>query len=184
MKDDPGRTLACALLFALRCATWATSAREETSPRAPSPTDMPVGQVVLTIHGKVGTRHPVLLDDKTLVALPTTTFSCLDPWDGKKHEFTGVLLSEILGWAGIQSDATRITVTGRNRYSIPIRRVDYEKYRYILAWKIDGHYFGDEEATKNRGFAIVAIDFAKHPQLDPELYKHQLVWQAIDVLVE
>jgi hypothetical protein len=138
----------------------------------------------LTIQGRIGDGSAITLDLATVMDLPAHSFSCVDPWDGKEHRFTGVLLQEMLSRYGIESSSTRVTITAKNKYSIPIRRVDYERCGYILAWKIDGRLFGDDKATKNRGSFIISIDFAKHPELDPQLYKHQLVWQVNGILVE
>lgn len=138
----------------------------------------------LTIQGKIGDGTAITLDLAMVMGLPSHSFTCVDPWDGKEHRFTGVLLQEMLSHFGIDSASTRVTVTAKNKYSIPIRRVDYERCGYILAWKVDGHLFGDDKATRNRGSFIIAIDFARHPELDPQLYKHQLVWQVSGILVE
>ncbi len=150
----------------------------------PLPAGLTVETADLVIHGRLEGGAPVLLDLATILAFPAQTFTCVDAWDGKEHKFTGALLSDILARAGIDKSSARITVAARNKYSIPIRRVDYEKFRYILAWKIDDHFFADDPATKNRGRLSIAIDFSKNPELDPEVYKHQLVWQACDILVE
>jgi hypothetical protein len=140
--------------------------------------------VDLAISGKVGGGAPVLLGLAAVMALPVRSFTCVDPWDGKPHKFTGALLSDVLERAGIDASSYRITVTARNKYSIPIRRTDYEKYGYILAWKLDDALFADDKATKNRGELIIAIDFAKNAELDPQLYKHQLVWQVNGIIAE
>jgi hypothetical protein len=139
---------------------------------------------VVTVRGKVAGGGPVRLDEAAIMALPAATFNSIDPWDRKEHSFTGPLLSDALARAGIDKAATRITVTAKNGYAIPIRRSDYEKYGYLLALKMDGQRFRDQASTANRGLAIIAIDFAKHRELDPELYKHHLVWQVADILVE
>jgi len=140
--------------------------------------------VALTISGKLDTVTSYKFSEAEIMALPQHSFFVVDPWDGKMHEFTGVLLAELLSRAGILKSATKITAIAVNNYEIPIRRVDYERYGYLLAWKIDGHLFAEEKATKNRGFLSIAVDFTSHPELDPELIKHQLVWQLNQILVE
>jgi hypothetical protein len=132
----------------------------------------------LVVQGKIAGGSPLYLDLAAVSALPSRTFTSIDPWDGKEHSFEGVLLSDLMAAVGIDAAATRITVLARNKYSIPIRRADYERYGYILAWKIDGHLFAADESTRNRGVFSVAIDFAGNKALDPNVFKHQLVWQA------
>ncbi len=138
----------------------------------------------LVIRGKVAGTPPLLFDLAAISALPARSFTTIDPWDGKEHSFEGVLLSDLLAAVGIDPAATRITVLARNKYSIPIKRADYEHYAYILAWKIDGHLFAADPSTKNRSVFSVAIDFARNKDLDPILFKHQLVWQTKYITVE
>lgn len=71
-----------------------------------------------------------------------------------------------------------------NKYSIPIRRTDYEKYNYLLAWKMDGQSFTSDAASRHRGFISIAINFSRYPELEPELFKHQLVWQLKEIDIE
>lgn len=165
------RSLACALALVLLSFASAPAGAE--------------GEAVdLVIRGMIGGEAAAQLDLAAVMALPSVAFACVDPWDGKQHEFTGVLLSDLLSRVGIAKAATKITVSAKNKYTIPIRRADYERNGYILAYKIDGRLFAEDKASKNRGTFIIAIDFSRHEDLDPQLYKHQLVWQANDILVE
>ena len=138
----------------------------------------------LTLKGKIGDGSPVPLDLATVMSFPSHSFTSVDPWDGKEHTFTGVLLQDLLSRFNLDASSTRITITARNKYTIPIRRGDYEKYGYLLAWRMDGHLFGDDKATKNRSSFIIAIDFTRHPELEPQLYKHQIVWQVNGIIAE
>ena len=49
---------------------------------------------------------------------------------------------------------------------------------------MDDQLFGDDKATKNRSSFDIAIDFTRHPELNPELYKHQSVWQVNGIIAE
>ncbi len=180
MREDdrqPGRIplAAIGLLACLLCALAPAGGFAEAAQPSPS---------ALSVRIAGGDEAPLLLDEEAIKALPQRSFTTLDPWDGKIHEFSGVLLSVLLEKAGAPAQAAKITVTARNKYTIPIRRSDCEKYGYLLAWKMDGRPFGDDKATRNRGFASIAIDFTGRPELDPELYKHQLVWQVSEIVVE
>jgi hypothetical protein len=138
----------------------------------------------LVVSGKLRGGAPVAFTMAQLAALPAAGFTGLDPWDGKRHAFAGVLLADVLALAGIDAAAVRINVIAKNKYEIPVRRADYEKAGYLLAWSIDGRPFGDNKATSNRGPLAIAIDFGAHPELDPEIYKHQLVWQTVEIVAE
>jgi len=184
----PLRLCRTALLSLLACTAIIASAQGLGRPASLDSIRLPQGLTAqtadLAVRGSIGDGRAVFLDRATVMSFPEHSFTCVDGWDGKTHKFTGALLDDLLERAGISPSATRITVTARNKYTIPIRRVDYKKFGYLLAWKIDDHFFADDSATKNRGMFIIAIDFARHSQLDPELYKHQLVWQVNDILAE
>ncbi len=138
----------------------------------------------LTVRGLVGPGSSVYLDIASIRALPSRTFTCVDPWDNREHAFTGVLISDLLARLGIAPSAVRITVSARNKYSIPIRRRDFEQYEFLLAWAVDGRPLPENPSMKNRSPFCVAIDFGRFPELDPSIYKHQLVWQVNDIRVE
>jgi hypothetical protein len=172
-------------LAILSCVVCLLSSQAKGQPPAlPLPGGLTAQSADLAIHGVTRPEGTILLDLATVMAFPSRSFTCVDPWDGKEHSFTGVRLTDLLEWAGISAQATRITVSARNKYSIPIRRADYEKYEYLLAWKIDGHLFSEDKATKNRGPLSIAIDFGRHSSLDPAVYKHQLVWQVSEIDIE
>lgn len=176
--------LPCGVLALVAAVAVAQGAGKAALDAIPLPTGLSAATADLTIDGKIGGGSAVYFDAATIKSFPAHSFSCVDPWDGKQHKFTGALLSDILSRAGIDASSYRITVTATNKYTIPIRRSDYEKFGYILAWKLDDALFADDKATKNRGKLIVAIDFAKYPELDPQLYKHQLVWQVNGIVAE
>jgi hypothetical protein len=169
-------TLACAVTMAVAQG----SAKASTQPHS----GLTEETATLAIRGDLAGGTTVLLDMATLMSFPAHSFTCIDGWDGKTHKYTGALLAEVLARAGIGTSSTRVTVNAKNKYSIPIRRSDYEKLGYLLAWKIDDHLFSEDKSTKNRGDIIVAIDFASHPELDLQVYKHQLVWQVSGIIAE
>jgi hypothetical protein len=138
----------------------------------------------LTVRGKIGNSETILLDIATLKALPAVTFSSIDPWDGKVHSFTGVQLKDLLVWLGIEPSATSVSLNAKNLYSIAIRRDDYEKYGYIIAYLMDGKEFSADPATKKRGPLSIAIDFTKNKDLPQDIYKHQLLWQLVEIIVQ
>jgi hypothetical protein len=138
----------------------------------------------LVVRGRIVAGATVYLDLQTIMSFPSETFSTIDPWDGKVHRFTGVNLERFLDRLGIEKDAGSLLLKAKNNYSIAIKREDYERYGYILAWAIDGQLFGVDPTTKKRGPVAVAIDFSSNKNLDTEIYKHQLIWHVIDILVQ
>jgi hypothetical protein len=181
--------LACVFVIALLGASGASFAQEqEPVPPAFAAVALPSGlspeTADLVVHGRIGRDSPICLDLKTLMSFPSETFTSIDPWDKKTHSFTGVRLSGLLRRLGIEKEASSLLVKARNNYSTAIKRQDYERYGYILAWAIDGQPFGADPATKKRGPIAVAIDFASNKGLDADIYKHQLIWQVADILVQ
>ncbi|MEI6875886.1 MAG: hypothetical protein WCL50_12255 [Spirochaetota bacterium] len=173
--------MAIAILF----LAPATAEDRRTAPSAFSSIAFPTGlvpeQADLTLRGRIGQSGILCLDLKTIMSLPSITFRSVDPWDGKEHSFTGVSLKDFLAWAGIVDASSSLLLTAKNRYSIPIKRSDYETISYVLAWMMDGKVFSDDPATRKRGPLAIAIDFSKNKTLAMELYKHQLVWQLSDI---
>ena len=153
-------------------------------PSATLPAGLAADTADLIITGKIKQAEPLLLDMKTIKSLPAITFSSVDPWDGKVHQFTGVLLEGILDWIGIEDSAYSLVLTARNQYSVPIRREDYERYGYIIAYAMDGKEFSADPDDKKRGPLAIAIDFTKNKDLAQEVYKHQLLWQLHEIQIQ
>ena len=176
------------MLLSMTLLATSASAQEkqeaaQTSAPIPVPTNMEPGMADLVIKGKINRSGNLYIDLKSLISLPSVSFTSLDPWDGKSHKFTGVLLKDVMTWVGIENSVSTLVLTARNQYSIPIRRDDYEKFGYIIAYRMDGTDFSANPATKKRGPLAIAIDLTKNKKLDPEIYKHQLVWQLAEILV-
>ncbi len=188
VPTKPGyRSPARAALWAA-CVVLLSVPAAAQDPGSGSPWRVPRGLTAetadLTVRGSIGPDSPVYLDAASVRSLPSRTFTCVDPWDNRVHSFTGVLLSDLLARLGVSPSASRITVTARNKYAIPIRRGDYERYEFLLAWAVDGLPIEENPAMKNRRPFCIAIDFARFPELDPSILKHQLVWQVNEILVE
>jgi len=139
---------------------------------------------ILTISGKIASETPIALDLPSLKKLPARTFRANDPWDGAEHSYTGVALKDLLAHAGVRSDAESITLAARNNYSIPILRSDYERYGYLVAYELDGKSLATEPSMQKRAPLMIAIDFRKHPELPVDIYKHQLIWQLVRIVVD
>ncbi len=147
------------------------------------PDSLTVKTADLIIDGSANRDASVYLDLKTIMQYPAESFTSIDPWDGERHEYTGVPLYEMLYYFGIVDGADAVRVKAENGYEVDIRLGDMKKYGYLLAYKIDGQLTGETEGLTNRGDLMVAIDFDDE-ELDPEVRKHQLVWQVSRVVVQ
>lgn len=146
--------------------------------------DIPAEQALLTIviPGEDGPKK-IYLDAQTIIALPSTEFTALDPWGKGRHSYKGVNLHDLILWCHGEESFHSITVAARNDYSIEIQQKDMEKYTYILAYAIDGIVLpGNNDRPRKRDF-IIAIDFDRHPDMEKQVYKHQLVWQVNRIVI-
>ena len=105
------RLLASAFLFLPAITAASQTLGPPSLASIPLPTDLSVEIADLVIHGKVGNGGTVLLDLATVMAFPATSFTCVDPWGGKEHLFTGALLPYLLARAGIEKPATKFIRT-------------------------------------------------------------------------
>jgi hypothetical protein len=109
--------------------------------------------------------------------MPRTSFSGVDPWDGKLHLYEGTLLLPLLERLGAPRGVKALELSAKNDYQVSVRAEDLRAGRYLLTWMLDGATMAEQSGMKRRGALMVAIDFDGNPALDPEVYKYQLVWQ-------
>ena len=138
----------------------------------------------LTVKGLVKTAKPAYLDMETIRALPQRTFTTYDPWDKKTQKYTGVEIYDLLNYLRLEKSATYIEVIAANDYRIPIMIEDLEKYDYILSYMVNGTLYPENKAYKRKGSLAVAINFDGNKDLDIEVYKHQLAWQVVMIIVK
>lgn len=138
----------------------------------------------LTIKGLVKAANPAYLNLETIMDMPQRTFTTYDPWDKKTQQYTGVEIYDLLKYLGLEKSATYIEIIAANDYRIPIKVEDLEKYDYILSYKVNGTLYSEVEAYKKKGSLAVAINFDGNKNMEIEVYKHQLVWQVIMIIVK
>jgi len=146
------------------------------------PASVAPDQVVLRVTGALA-GGSASLDLATIQAFPHVTFTSLDPWVGSPHEFTGVLLLPLLQRLGMATSASVVEVAAANAYKASIRVADMKDHPYLLAYRMDGKLMRDAPEMRKRGALMIALDFDRRPDLDVEVYKHQLVWQVVTIEV-
>ena len=137
-----------------------------------------VENAVLFVSGLPGPETETALDLATLLRFPRTTFRAPDPWDGKIHEFSGVLLYPLLRRLGMKADASSIEVSAKNDYRVTVRVSDLAAVGHLLAYNMDGAFMSDKPELLKRGQLAIAINFPANKNIDIEVYKNQLVWQV------
>ena len=138
----------------------------------------------LTVKGKIKPTDPVFISMDTIMRLPTMTIKTTNHWTGKQETFSGIGFIDLLRLLGLERTATKVEVIAVNNYRITIRLSDIERYEYVLSYMLDGKCYSEYPPEKNKGPIAVAINFDKHPELDREIYKHQLVWFVSTIIVK
>ena len=138
----------------------------------------------LTVEGSLSGKSQVFLSLNTLMAFPQVSFTLVNTWSGKEETFTGTSLIQLLNTLGMKKEATIVEVVAANDYRVLIRRNDIEKIEYILSYKVNHTLYADLPPKQNKGPLAIAINFAKHKEIDREIYKHQLVWFVKKIIIK
>jgi hypothetical protein len=103
---------------------------------------VPAGDVVLTASGPLFLTNTwdeaagaaVFQFDLDMVkAMPATTYTVTDPWLGEKT-YTGVRLSDVLGWLGVDKYATKVVMVCSDGVEFTVQIADAETYPIMLAY--------------------------------------------------
>ena len=105
---------------------------------------VPTGDVALTISGPlfltnkwdVQTNSAAAIfqfDTDMLKALPATTYKVTDPWLGDKT-YTGVRLSDLLAWVGVDHYATKVVVVASDGMEFTVQIQDANTYPIMIAY--------------------------------------------------
>jgi hypothetical protein len=148
------------------------------------PDNLSQAEVVLKVYGKIGKAVPALFDLKTMQSFSADTFEIYDPWDKERQEYKGPRIIDILEFLELDDAAKEIEVVARNNYKIVIHIDDLKRYGHIFSYSMNGKLYSEYEGKKNKGPLAIAIDFEGHPEMDMEIYKHQLVWLVETVTVK
>jgi hypothetical protein len=141
-------------------------------------------KIELTVKGKINKRNPVHFDLKTFLQLKTSSFITKDHWTGEPTEFTGISFIGLLELLGLESTASYVDVIASNDYKVSIKISDLKNYDYLLAYKLNNKLYSEHDPKDDKGPIAIAINFDKHPELDWEIYKHQLVWFVETIIVQ
>lgn len=141
-------------------------------------------ETVLTIDGKLKENELVKFDLNNLLQLPAVTFGVSHPNNGQKSQYTGILLDDFLNHLGLNPEAEYLIVKASNDYKVAIKISDINQYEYLLSYKKDGKFYDQLPADQNRGPLVIAINFDKDPELDYDIYKHQLVWFVENITIK
>jgi len=141
-------------------------------------------KTVLIISGKLksGTKMELNLND--LLGLPQTSFSVTSRRTDKQDTYQGVGLRDLLAYVTEDTANMTVNVVAANDYKALISIEDIQRYEYLLSYKKNGLFYEDLELSENKGPLAIAINFDNHPQMEWEIYKHQLVWFVKEIIIQ
>lgn len=140
--------------------------------------------VALTVKGRIKNVNPVYFELDTFMRLKPEIFETTNHWTDKKEKFTGVEFIYLLKFLGIDDPASIVEVIASNNYRISIKINDLKQYGYLLSYKLNDKIYSEHKPKDDKGPIAVAINFDKYPELDREIYKHQLVWFVETIIVK
>jgi len=142
------------------------------------------GDTELVVMGKLNSISPARFNLCMLKRMKPTSFQIDNHWTGVSQKYTGVAFIDLLRQLGLDESASTATVVAANDYRIAIKLSDLKRYEYVLSYALDDKDYAEHEPSNNKGPIAVAINFGKHPELDWDVYKHQLVWFVTTIIVE
>lgn len=124
----------------------------------------------LTIMGADGTE--TTYSPAQIETLPTYSLITKTPWRDTPANFEGVLLRDLLAAHGL-ADASEITVTAENDYTVSIPREIWEELDVLVATRVDGA----PHTRRARGPIQFVIDMDSYEAHSGAREDH-LVWMA------
>ncbi|WP_088280295.1 molybdopterin-dependent oxidoreductase [Ideonella sp. A 288] len=142
--------------------------------------EAPVGDVVLTVTGKVSTTNRngrALFDMAMLEHMPQASYTTRTPWYVGPRRFTGPLLRDVLQAVGAQGRQLRATALNDYHVEIPVE--DARRWDVIVARLLDGKPM----TVRDKGPLFVMYPFDEHGALRSPLYFSRCTWQLTSIEV-
>ncbi|MGV1795316.1 hypothetical protein [Rhizobium sp. A37_96] len=139
--------------------------------------------VFLTISGKIGRTtnsagNAYEMSEREFLALSTSTVTTSTPWT-PKSDFTGPLLSKLLGET--EAEGKKLRLTAFDNFSVEVDAAYLEKYGTILATSKNG------TRLTIRDFGPIFVMYPRDSfkdELDTPAAASYLVWQLCGIEVE
>jgi hypothetical protein len=112
-----------------------------------------------------------------LDALPQRVTKATTPWYTGEHEFSGVIISDLLDYLGASGES--VTFTALNDYASEIPIAELEDLPVILATRVDGKKL----SVRDKGPLFVIYPFDLDSTLYNEVIFGRSVWQVASVTV-
>ena len=171
-------------LLLVACGAQANSGYAPITTASISPRDaipMPTGTIVLTISGKIAAKNAgdtLVFDIPTLEKLGLVMYTVNDPWLKVSNTYSGVLVSDLLKFAGTFHTATTLHIVALDDYEVDIPIADIQKGPILLATKANDGYM----TVENYGPTRIIYPYDSH-SIEPVAHNDLWIWsiQSIDV---
>lgn len=133
----------------------------------------PGGPVVLSIAAHMGKPQQRLVDFDmaALERLPQLSFTTATPWYGQPTRFSGPLLREVLGAAGVAG--TRLVAVALNDYKVEMPLEDATRHNAIVALRMNDRPM----SVRDKGPLFVVFNYDSAAELRSERYYNRSIWQ-------
>ena len=145
---------------------------------------MPTGDIILRVSGDVSQTNDngsLSFDIATLEQLGLVEYTIADPW--QNHEdvtYTGVLMSDLLEYAGMSDTATNVHMVALDEYAVDISIADMKKWPVLLATRTNNEYMDVESSGPTR----IVFPFQAHKEIDEDTYKVLMIWNLRDIEIQ
>ena len=136
--------------------------------------DAPSGDVILTVRGLIENTNDgdrMTFDRAMLEKMPVTSFKTSTNWTEGEHEFTGVLLSDLL--AAVNATGAKLRATALNDYTVEIPVSDARKGGPIVAYAIDGKAM----SVRDKGPLWIVYPYDSSAEYRSETIYSRSIWQ-------
>ncbi len=141
---------------------------------------VPTGDVLLTVSGLIENKNEpdrMTFDRAMLDQLPVTSFKTKTNWTEGEHEFTGVLLSDLL--AAVNASGANLRATALNDYTVEIPVSDARKGGPIIAYAIDGKAM----SVRDKGPLWIVYPYDSAAEYRSETIYSRSIWQLDRIVI-
>jgi len=164
------RDLAVALLLTI-CAV---------TPAAADRLPQPIGQVLLTVDGRISNANvgnSAGFDWEMLVTLGMHTLETSNPWVKGMNTFEGVLLADVLRAVGVTDGTLEARALDGFTVDVPVR--DAFDFPVLLAMKWNGEVM----RVRNKGPIWIVYPVDQYAELKKEQFSSRSIWQLQQLTV-
>ena len=171
-------------LIIAACGGTADPGYQIVAPASIGPTEAipaPSGEEVLVISGLVAAKNDgdaLSFDIATLERLGLVEYSVQDPWLKDTFIYTGVLMSDLLKYAGTFHTAQSVHIVALDDYQVDIPIAEFNKWPILLATRANGEYL----TVDNYGPTKIIYPYGSH-SIDQFSHNDLWIWslQSIEV---